>query len=368
MMRPACEIAKKAARHDGIDLVFEETPAGWNAMEQFGTTMPASSLKRIKELGVVVSGSVGDPRLDATLGKEHPEMMPERNTLLRIRRELGLNMNVRPVIYNEELKPLVTRLRLGKLPPGGIRQYWLRFLKECIYFGNDDLLPLVPPGLAALIGLKMKQDVTGDEERVVNFAYYSKTELEKYFRAAFTMARALQLPAIVVHKRNIIAHYVFFCKVAQRIHDTEFPDVPYKEQLIDSITAMLFMPELLNGVIICGNMEGDSVTDGANGVYGLGMMFSSAINTDTGEAMFESGAGTAADIAGQDRANPIGRIRTAGLMLEHIGIPNGAKDIEMTVYGVLRDGYRTSDIFSPNDDPGKLVGTAGMGGLILARL
>jgi 3-isopropylmalate dehydrogenase len=173
---------------------------------------------------------------------------------------------------------------------------------------------------------------------------------------------------ISVDKANIEARYAYWRIIIQRLHDAEFTDVPLKHQLVDSTNAMLFTPELLQAVIVCGNKDGDTLTDGANGPIKLGMMYSSAVNLDTNAAMFESGAGTAADIAGQDRANPIGRIRTAGLMLQHIGAPNGARDIETAVYAVLRDGYRTGDIFSPNDDPTKLVGTAGMGGLVLAHL
>jgi 3-isopropylmalate dehydrogenase len=369
MMKVAREVAVKAARHDGINLVFEETPAGWSAFEKFGDTMPASSLKRIRELGIVFFGGVGSPLLDDALGKAHPGMKPETHCLLKIRDTLGLLVNKRPVIITEELKRL-TRLKIGKLPPGGIHQIWLRFLKQDTYFGTADLIHLVPPEIAALIGLKLKPDVTGDEERVVEFAYYSKAELEKYFRAAFKLAKSLGLPVISGDKANIMARYAYWRIIMQRIHDEEFPDVPLTHQLVDSLNGLLFSPERLHAVIVCGNEQGDTATDGANAIFKeLGLMFSSSVNVDTGEAMFESGAGTAYTLAGSDVANPIGRIRTAGLMLEHVGAPNGAKAIDEIFFELVREGYRTCDIFDPDeDDPGKLVGTAGMGGLFLARL
>jgi 3-isopropylmalate dehydrogenase len=98
-------------------------------------------------------------------------------------------------------------------------------------------------------------------------------------------------------------------------------------------------------------------------------MHSSAINPVTGAAMFESGAGTVPELAGQDKANPLGRILTAAMMLEHIGASNGAMAIENAVYAVLREGNRTLDIFDASkDDPRKLLGTEGMGDLILSRL
>jgi 3-isopropylmalate dehydrogenase len=367
MMRVACAIAIQAALLDGLEIIFEQTPMGWNALKKFGDTLPKASLERILELGIVFFGGVGDPEIERRLEAGKAWLKPETRCLLTLRKLLGLLMNIRPVIYTEDFRAL-SRLGLGDLPPEGIRQIWLRYLWEDSYFGNEDLLKLVPPELAAQIGLKLKQDVNGDEERVVEFAYYSKANLLKYFRAAFKLARSLHLPVISVDKANIEARYAFWRIVIQRLHDAEFADVPLKHQLVDSTNAMLFTPELLQAVIVCGNKDGDTLTDGANGPIKLGRMYSSAVNLDTGAAMFESGAGTAADIAGQDRANPIGRIRTAGLMLEHIGAPKGAEAVEAAVLGALREGWRTRDLLTRNDDPRVLVGTAEMGEIVMKKL
>jgi len=125
----------------------------------------------------------------------------------------------------------------------------------------------------------------------------------------------------------------------------------------------------LHGVIACGNEHGDILSDGAAAALGsMGMMCSSAINPDTGAAMFESGAGTAPTLAGQNKANPLGRILTAAMMLRHIGAINGADAIESAVNKVLRDGYRTADLFSNIDDPAKLLGTSAMGEMVLTYI
>ena len=117
-----------------------------------------------------------------------------------------------------------------------------------------------------------------------------------------------------------MSRYDFWRKIATRIGKEEFPDVSLSHQLVDSANALLFTPAKLHGVIACGNEHGDILSDGAASALGsMGMMCSSAINPDTGAAMFESGAGTAPTLAGQNKANPLGRILTAAMMLRHIG-------------------------------------------------
>jgi 3-isopropylmalate dehydrogenase len=367
MMAVACAVAKRAAVLDYVNIEWVETPMGWNALRQYGDTLPEESLRKVLDLGIVFFGGVGDSKIELGLAPEQAYLKPETRCLLRIRKELGLLVNVRPVIINEVLRPLA-RLKLDELPPGGIRQIWLRLLNQDVYFGNVDLLPLVPPDLARELGLMMKQDVTGTEDRVVEFAYFTKENLEKYFRIALGMARSLGLPAISIHKANIRALFVFWQKIMQRIHDTEFSDVTLTHQLVDSANALLFKPEKLHGVVICSNDHGDTATDGANGIFTLGMMYSSSVNFGTGSALFESGAGTAYDIAGLNIANPFGRIRTAGLMLEHIGAPTGARAIEEIFFGIIRDGWRTRDLVSAGDDPRQILGTKEIGELFLSRL
>ena len=132
---------------------------------------------------------------------------------------------------------------------------------------------------------------------------------------------------------------------------------------------VLFSPAKLHGVIACGNEHGDILSDGAAAALGsMGMMCSSAINPDTDAAMFESGAGTAPTLTGQNKANPLGRILTAAMMLRHIGAPKGAEAIEGSVKNILKDGYRTGDIFSDGDDKKKLFGTKEVGDKVIANL
>jgi 3-isopropylmalate dehydrogenase len=374
MMEVACKVATVAAKKDGLELLFLETPMGWNAYHLHGDTLPPDSLRRAVKIGTIFFGGVGDFKNDETIGKEKPEMKPEARALLPIRKEMGLLLNFRPMIYYPELASL-TNVRPERIPPEGIQQHWIRFLLEDSYFGNSDFLDLYDRlgyGLDLMwnMGIKLKKDVTGEEECVTDVAYYRGETVRKYLRAAFAYAQNLGLPLISIDKANVMARGDYWRRICIEI-SREFPDVPLSHQLVDSANALLFTPAKLHGVIACGNEHGDILSDGAASALGsMGMMCSSAINPDTGAAMFESGAGTAPTLAGQDKANPLGRILTGAMMLRHLGATKGANAIEKSVRLTLQCGYRTEDIFNHSEGGGgqKLVGTEEMGRLVLANL
>lgn len=368
MMKFACVIAIEAAKKDGIEIVFEETPMGWNAYEKYGDTLPQESFKRAVDIGIIFFGGVGDPKLDNTIGAEKPEMKPEARALLSLRSNMGLLLNFRPMIYYKALAHLAN-VKPETIPDEGIQQIWIRFLLEDSYFGNQDFIDDIPAEVNKKLGIKLKKEITGNEEIVTDIAYFRKSTVEKYLRSAFSYARDIKLPLISIDKANVMARYDFWRKVATKIGRDEFPDVPLIHQYVDSANALLFTPAKLHGVIACGNEHGDILSDGAAAALGsMGMMCSSAINPDTGAAMFESGAGTAPTLAGQDKANPLGRILTAAMMLRHIGAVNGASAIETAVNKVLQDGYRTSDLFCATDDSKKLLGTSEMGEIVLSYM
>lgn len=358
MMGAACKVTSIAAQMHGFQLDFVETPMGWNVYEKFGDTLPMESFKRATEIGTVFFGGVGDPKLDNTLGAEKPEMKPEVRCLLALRKELGLLINVRPVIYHFALAHLAN-VKREMIPKEGIRQYWTRFLLQDTYMGNSDLLKKLSKRSWGRIGMKLKHQVTGEEDQLCDVAYYTKDAIEEYIREAFKLAKQLGLPLISIDKANIMARYLYWRKIVTRVGAEEFPDVPLTHQLVDSANALLFTPAKLHGVIACGNEHGDILSDGAVGALGsMGLMSSSSINPKTGQALFESGAGTAPTLAGQDKANPIGRILTGALMLRHLGVEGAARAIEESVQKVLTLGYRTGDLISSGDRNGKLVGTS----------
>ncbi len=366
MMEQAAQIVIKAAQKDGIEIEFTETPMGWNAYHKFGDTLPEESLRKAIEIGIIFFGGVGDFKNDSTIGAEKPEMKPEARALLKIRKEMGLLLNFRPMIYYKELAHL-TNVKPETIPDEGVKQIWIRFLLEDSYFGNADLMKQIPQEILQKLGVKIKKDVTGEEKIVSDIAYYRQETIIKYFRAAFSYARASKLPLISIDKANVIARYDFWRKIAAKIGREEFPDVVLSHQYVDSANALLFTPAKLHGVIACGNEHGDILSDGAAAALGsMGMMCSSAINPDTGAAMFESGAGTAPTLAGQNKANPIGRILAAAMMLRHIGAEKGATAIENAVNQVLKEGYRTADLSLNMDDSKRILGTIEIGKIILS--
>jgi len=368
MMAAAVKVAVEAAKKDAFELEFIDTPMGWNAYLKHGDTLPKKSLDKALELGIVFFGGVGDPKHDSTIGMEKPEMSPETKVLITLRKKMGLLLNFRPVIFYKALADIAL-VKQEMIPDSGIQQIWIRMLLEDSYFGTQDFINDFPAETVKKIGIKLKNQVRGDEEIVGDLAYYRKSTLEKYFRTVYKYAREVKLPVISIDKSNIMARYVLWRRVADRIGKQEFPDVKLTHRLVDSANSMLFTPAAFHSVIACGNEHGDIISDGAAAALGsMGMMCSSAINPDTNEAMFESGAGTAPALAGKDKANPIGRILTGAMMLRHIDAKKGAAAIEKSVNKVLGAGYRTADLVRKGDKNMKLVGTKDMGAAIIENL
>lgn len=370
MMAVALKIVQAAALLDDLEIIPEHTPMGWKAYHDLGDTLPPESLRRAVEIGTIFFGGVGNFVDDETIGKQFPDMKPEARALLPIRKEMGLLLNFRPMIYYPELASL-TNVKPEHIPAEGIEQHFIRFLLEDGYFGNADHLGLASDDgdsvlcLLNRMGVKLKKNVLASDVMVSDIAYYRGDTIRKYLRAAFLYARLHNLPLISIDKANVMARYDYWRRICNEIA-LEFPDVAVSHQLVDSANALLFTPAKLHGVIACGNEHGDILSDGAASALGsMGMMCSSSINPDTSAAMFESGAGTAPTLAGQDKANPIGRILTGAMMLEHLGATNGAKAIKMAVRMVLADGYRTGDIFGKGDNDLKLLGTKAMGDKIM---
>lgn len=382
-------IAQAIRCNDAVDEVdqirfnYIPAPMGWEIYKTLGDTRPESSLQTCLATNLVFFGGVGDHQYDTTIGKEKPEMMPEPRCLLRLRSDMKLLLNFRPVILPKELDHL-SPLKNHLIPDEGLRIVFVRYLLEDGYYGNSDFhidekTALRGPNIWKVyfwgaqqtmrsLGIKMKKDVTGDEKIITDLSYFTRQNIELFFRSVFEYARSQGLPVLSIDKANVLPRYEFWRKNVTRIA-TEFPDVPFKgHQYVDSVNEALFDPRKLNNcVVMLGNEHGDIISDGGAKLAGsLGMMHSSAINPINGAAMFESGAGTAPTLAGKDLANPIGRILAGALMRRHVGGHAGASIIEEAVRLTLKNGWRTADIAEPGCT--KVVGCAGMGDLILAQI
>lgn len=368
MVLQALRCMENAAAVHGLTLHHVETPLGWSAYDQYGDTTPEESIRKIMDIGLLFFGGVGDPKFDNTIGVEKPEMKPEARALLRLRKDMGLLLNFRPVVFLPELQHL-TSFKSSLIPAGGINTDYVRFLLEDSYFGNEsieEIMKVTQQGrlteddVREMLGIKLKPEVTGQERVITDIGYYTRTTLVYYFRSVFTYARQRGFSVLSCDKANVVPRYVLWRKVATEVA-AEFPDVEFLgSQYVDSLNARLFNPQGLNRTVVaCGNEHGDIISDGAATSMGsLGLMHSSAVNPETGAAMFESGAGTAPDLAGQDKANPLGRILSGAMLLRHAGAEDAAETLEKAVWQTLKEGWRTPDIAEEGCQ--KLVGCEDM--------
>ncbi|MBD3270215.1 hypothetical protein GF376_01690 [Candidatus Peregrinibacteria bacterium] len=362
MMLCAKEVAEVAAGMDGYQINWHEASMGWAAYEKYGDTIPQSSLETAVRLKTLFFGGVGDPKFDNTIGKEHPEMKPEGRCLLKLRDEMGLLLNIRPMIFWDCMQDLsnIHPRHFQEHPGQRLELHFVRFLLEDSYFGTRNLFGMMSDSIQSAmkaLGLRQKSEVTGEEERVIDMSYYKSSSLERYFEAVFAYAKERDLPVTSIDKANIMARYMLWRRVFNKVSAKQ-EDVKGSVYVDAAAANLIQNPFSLHGVIACGNEHGDILSDaGAGALRSMGMMCSSSINPDTDAAMFESGAGTAPELAGKNVANPIGRILTAAMMLRHLGAVKGANAIEQAVQKTLFDGFRTADIREQNTPSDLILGT-----------
>lgn len=370
LMAVACPIIEEAAAHyDDIQIKWIDAPMGWAAYQTHGDTYPESSRDIARNVGTVFFGGVGDQKLDRTIGERCPAMCPEGRALLGLRQDLGLLVNGRPLRIPYDLRDSA-KVRPEYIPPKGVNQWWMRYLPEDGYYGTRDLIGEVPEALRERLGIKLKGDVTGREPRLTELAYFTRERVEAFARFGFSFARDLNARVLDVHKANILARSRYWKLIVDGVRRDEFPGVPLGDFFIDAATSKVYEPATFNAVMLCGNEHGDIISDTALGAFSMGMMSSFSINPETGAGLFESGAGTCPELTGLDVANPIGRILTGALMLRYgrVKALDAAYAIERAVWTVLEHGWRTQDIVSFHDEPGKLIGTKEMGKKILSLL
>jgi 3-isopropylmalate dehydrogenase len=378
MMDVVCPLAIQAAEMNDIELVFVDAPGGYAALASMRDTYPASTRELYLKHKIAFFGGVGEKALDETIGKERPHMKPEGRLLLGARQDLELLVCIRPLTIPTFMANSA-RVKHQFIPRGGINAVCMRYLPEDGYYGNRDLIQrlrnlvvsgvphddvtIVVNAVIAELGLRQKGDVTGEEKIVTDMAYFTRKNLERFARYAFSYAREHHRPVLDIHKANILPTSIFWKMTMDRIRKEEFPDVEFLgDEFIDAACSKVYNPAIFNAVIIAANVFGDIFSDALLGALSMGMMHSISINPDTGAAFFESGAGTADDIKGQDIANPLGRALTAALLLKHIGAHRGGQALEDAIWKVLKLGWRTRDIYAEGvDKPSRLIGTREMG-------
>jgi len=339
-------IVEAVCQRRGHELEWDQGLIGYAAYDRYGDTMPEETWKQVENCDAVLFGAVGLPGRDEEVA---PQMRPEKRALLPLRKKMGLAVNIRPIrIYEglEELSPLKPHLAKG------VNLTFLRELTSGIYFGEK------------------KRDPQG--YWATDTCYYNRDEISRIARFAFQLARQTGQKVTSIDKANVLDSIgLFWREVVSGLHREHFKDVTLEHCLVDSFNLYLFTKPAAFRIVLTGNMFGDILSDGAAGLAGsLGLLPSASINPDTGFSLYEPSGGSAPDIAGQGKANPIAMILSAALLFRHsFKDEAGATMIESAVQKVLEAGIRTGDLLIGSGKKGlKVVGTQGMAEEILKAL
>jgi 3-isopropylmalate dehydrogenase len=335
--------AVKVLKASGVDLEFEDALVGGAAYDATGNPLPAATLDLCRSADAILLGAVGGPKWDQL---QPVSLRPEVGALLPLRSELNLFANVRPA------KTL--RALMGASPLRGeaalVDLIVIRELTGGIYFGKPR---------------ERRENGTVAVDTMV----YSKFEVERITKVAFAVARQRKSHVMSVDKANVLETSRLWREVVNE-YGAANPDVSLSHMLVDNCAMQLIRNPQQFDVILTENMFGDILSDEASMITGsLGLLPSASLSEDKGGqafGLYEPIHGSAPDIAGQGRANPIATILSAAMMLKYsFGDDAGAARIETAVEAALDEGLRTADIFEPST---RLVSTTEMGDAICAKL
>ena len=331
----------------GITFDVSEDLVGGCAYDKSGTPLTDATMAKAQAVDAVMLGAVGGPKYDSL----DFSVKPERG-LLRLRKEMDLFANLRPAQCFDALADFSS---LKRELVAGLDIMIVRELTSGIYFGE-------PRGIFVENG-----------ERVgLNTQRYTESEIVRVARSAFELARKRGGRVCSVEKANVMESGVLWREVVQSLRDAEYPDIQLSHMYADNCAMQLVRNPKQFDVIVTDNLFGDILSDCAAMLTGsLGMLPSASLGAPMAngrpKALYEPVHGSAPDIAGQQKANPIATILSFAMALRYsfdLGIE--AERVENAVEKVLADGVRTADLMGP--EGGTPVTTAGMGDAILAAM
>ena len=329
----------------GHEFNYTKVLAGGCAIDETGEPLPAETVKICKESDAVLLGAVGGWKWDTLPGDKRPEM-----ALLGLRKQLGLFANLRPALLFDELAaacPLKP-----EIVSGGLDLVVVRELTGGIYFGERG----------------HKQTDMG--EAAYDVEQYSVGEITRIAEVAFDMAMKRGKKVTSVDKANVLESSRLWRKTVTEVAE-KYPEVELDHLYVDNAVMQIIRDPKQFDVIVTSNIFGDILSDGASQVTGsIGMLPSASLATGN-FGMYEPVHGSAPDLAGTDKANPMATILSAAMMLRYtFGLLEEADAIENAVKKVLADKYRTPDIMLNEKDPDSctLIGTKEAGDLITANI
>lgn len=347
---------------------FQEVLAGGAAFDEFGEHLPASTVDACRRADAVLKGPFGGPPSELN----HPKWAKvEQEAILGLRRELNLYANLRPIVTREALLDFspVRRERVENVDIMIVRE-----LASGIYFGPKS------------------RGVVDGEEQAVDTELYRASEIERIAKVAFDLARQRRRKVTLVAKSNVLISSVLWREVTGEVAKA-YSDVELDYMHVDNASMQLIIDPRQFDVLLTTNMFGDILSDEAGAVAGsIGVLPSASMGdggglegggSGVGDDRFGDGGsgaggrrfglyepihGSAPDIAGQDKANPIGQILSGASLLRHsLGLEEEARAVEDAVDALLDEGYRTEDLAAGRTDV-KLIGTKAVGDFVAERI
>ena len=306
------------AEKKGVDIRFSHDHAGGSAIDTYEDPMPDSVIEKAKASDAVLLGAVGGEKWDHLTGSMRPE-----SGLLKIRKELGVFANLRPVAVTPALAD-ASPLRPEAIT--GTDMLVVRELTGGIYFGE-------PRGRSGDVG----------NETAFSTMVYSTSEIERVARVAFTWARRRGGRVCSVDKANVLVVSQLWRDVVTALHKEEFSDVELSHMYVDNAAMQLVVRPSQFDVLLTGNLFGDILSDAAATLGGsLGLLPSASVGGPTG--LFEPVHGSAPDIAGKGIANPVAMLLSTAMMMDELSQPDIASAIRTGVNKALDAGLRTADL------------------------
>jgi 3-isopropylmalate dehydrogenase len=325
----------------GHTFTFDEALIGHVAIEATGQPLPDESLEKMKASDAILFGAVGHPKYD---NDPSLKVRPEQG-LLKMRKELGLYANLRPIKLFDEL------IHASSIKPEVLKGSDILFFRELtgdVYFGQP----------------RERRD---NGNTAVDTMIYSKYEVERIARRAFEAASKRRKKITSVDKANVLESSRLWREVVQEMAKS-YPDVEVEHMFIDTAAMKLIKDPRSFDVVLTGNLFGDILTDEASQIAGsMGMLASASLGDITG--LYEPIHGSAYDIEGKGIANPLASILSVALMLDiSFDLKEEAEAVINAVEQTLKEGFRTRDIADVQTASTSVLGTDAMGAKIVEKL
>ena len=324
----------------GHQFDYDHALIGHAAIEATGNPLPDETLQKLRNSDAVLFGAVGHPKYD---NDPSAKVRPEQG-LLKMRKELGLYANLRPIKLFDEL------LDASSIRPEILRGSDILFFRELtgdVYFGA-----------------RGRKD---DNNTAFDTMIYSRYEVERIAHKAFKAAMTRRKKVMSVDKANVLESSRLWREVVQEI-GAQYPEVTLEHQFVDSAAMLLIKNPRAFDVVLTGNLFGDILTDEASQIAGsMGMLASASVGDTIG--LYEPIHGSAHDITGKGIANPLASILSAALLLDiSFGLKQESDAVIAAVEKTLKAGYRTADIKDASTPADKILNTSAMGECVVRQL